>query len=411
MIKLKKITIAFFCFWVLAQVALIIFNWNIVLDSDYRAYQILAEKCVNQSSLYPMKDNLYDNFIWAPGFVNLLILQLKLFGSFKINMFLNLFFNIGIVLMLFVIARKYSSKATALLSVILFCTLYSNYLLVIPTATELPFLFFSLLGLCLSIKGGRFYYLAGVSFVFAETIRPLTIIFLVPVIVLMFLKKENKCAYIRLIFSIVLTALFLGGITFMRVGYFNYKSTTGGYNLIMVANDGARMDGGFNPQIFYDSSSTAFIPGFQNVTELSYSDENRKMTFSERDKKWKSESLRWILHNPFRYLKSYFVRLFHLYDKDLVYDVYQFDSPLANNIMKMVKCLTYYFIVIWAIIGIVKIRYKYFYVLFLITILGTMATCLFPVADRYHYPMMFPIILLAAAALETFIEKHREVRC
>ncbi len=407
MTNLRKITCSFFFFWIFVQILLIVFNWNMISESDYRAYQILAEKCVNANSLYPMNENLYDNFIWAPGFVNSLIIQLKLLGSFKGNMFLNLFYNIGIVSMIFFIAKKYCSEKTALISVILFCSLYSNYLLVLPTATELPFLFYSLLGLCLSIKGGRFYYFAGLSFVVAETIRPITIIFLMSALILMFLKKADKISYVRLLLSILVTASFFGGLTYMRTGFFNYKSTTGGYNLIMVANDHASMDGGFNGDIFYDSSSTAFIPGFQNITTLSYTDESRKMTFMERDKKWKNESVKWIVDNPMRYLKSYFVRFFHLYDKDLVFDVYKFDSSMVNNFMKIVKCLTYYFILFWAVVGFFKIRNKNFYALLSISVMGTLATCLFPVSDRYHYPMMFPLILFAAAAIEKFLENRK----
>jgi hypothetical protein len=39
--------------------------------------------------------------------------------------------------------------------------------------------------------------------------------------------------------------------------------------------------------------------------------------------------------------------------------------------------------------------------------MGTLATCLFPVSDRYHYPMMFPLILFAAAAIEKFLENRK----
>lgn len=405
MFKLRNISIFVFSMWILVQFMLIVLNWNFVPESDFRAYQILAEKCIANNCWYPMPDNVYDNFIWAPGLINLLILQLKVFGGFHVNMFLNLFFNIGILCMIYKLATKFVNHVVGLISIILFCTFYSNCLIIIPTNTELPFLFFSLLGLCLCVKGRNWCYLAGLSFIVAETIRPLTIIFIITAIVLLLLLKEKKINIVKLVGAYAFGALLVGSICYARIGYFNYKSTTGGYNLIMVAND--KSNDGFYPSIFKDSTSTAYIPGFQNVTELSYTLDNKQYTFEERDKKWTDESVKWILNNPIRYTKSIFPRLFALYDKDLVYDIYHSSNPLTDNILKIAKSIVYYIVLLFSIIGLFMVRNKYVYTLLLVTILGTCITILLPCADRYHYPLIFPLIILSSSSIYTLYQKRR----
>ena len=91
---ISKLTIVL---WLLSQVILIIVFWNVEQRSDQGAYIRIATDYYNRGSWYPDDTEIYSSYIWAPGLINLFILELKIFGSLKVNYLINLLFNIGIL--------------------------------------------------------------------------------------------------------------------------------------------------------------------------------------------------------------------------------------------------------------------------------------------------------------------------
>ena len=65
---------------------------------DALAYVELASECIARGTWYPDVHNQYDDFIFGPGYVNLLIGIYHLFGSFSFVRLLNLLMNIAMVL-------------------------------------------------------------------------------------------------------------------------------------------------------------------------------------------------------------------------------------------------------------------------------------------------------------------------
>ena len=180
--KLAKIIVGL---WILIQVVLIIVFCNVDQRSDQGAYLDMANDYFSRGSWYPDIKELYSTYIWAPGLINMFIAELHIFGSLQANYFINLILNICILWNVWFLAKRFFSKRTAYIAVIMFCFTYSNIMAVLPAGTEIPFLALarSAFALCLSNKSIRNLIIAGILLALANWIRPLVITF-IPVILL-----------------------------------------------------------------------------------------------------------------------------------------------------------------------------------------------------------------------------------
>ena len=111
--NIKTIAFAFIALCILIQIFLIISFGDYKQLSDYGGYIKLAQGCLDRKSWYPNSANMYDFYIFAPGLVNYFILQMKLFGTMSVNLWLNLFLNLGIIYFVYGIADKLFNKNTA----------------------------------------------------------------------------------------------------------------------------------------------------------------------------------------------------------------------------------------------------------------------------------------------------------
>lgn len=410
--KLKKIAIWSTVLLIVVQIILIVKFWGIQQGSDQGEYIKLAQDCFSRGEWYPMSEHLYYSYLWAPGLINFFILQLKLFGTVNFNMVFNLLMNLGIVYEIYWLAKRFFSTRTALLSVIFYNLLYSNYFVVVPAGTEVPFLFLSLTAFCLCVVGKmRHVLIAGLLFALANWIRPLVVIF-VPVVILYFLyHRYNWKRYLALVVPMVAFALVVGFATQQKIGYFCFQSSTSGCNLIMTANDKAY--GGVATSLFRDSTSTCYI-------------ENAKsLTFVEKDAIWKERAFEWIKDNPGRFVKLYLLKIGGLFVEDS-----WADRPIlgGNGFVDSVatggasvgvferfakmfaKSIVYYLVGILFCYSLFVHRKEIVSEkgwLLLILLAGILLTCLFSVSPRYHYPFLFTIVIWAAYGFEhRFIAKR-----
>ena len=174
--KLAKLSVGL---WIIIQVVLIIVFWNVDQRSDQGAYLDMANDYFSRGSWYPDIKELYSTYIWAPGLINMFIAELHIFGSLKANYFINLILNICILWNVWFLAKRFFSKRTAYIAVIMFCFTYSNIMAVLPAGTEIPFLALAIsaFSLCLSNKSIRNLLIAGILLALANWIRPLVITF------------------------------------------------------------------------------------------------------------------------------------------------------------------------------------------------------------------------------------------
>ena len=413
--ELKRIkSIAFFlaCVCLIIQVYVLFTYGDFTPKSDAGAYVNYAEECFAANEWYPMHRHLYTNYLFAPGFVNFLIFQLRLFGTLEYNMFINLLLSWAIIAEIWIIAKTIFNECSAWITVIFNSLLYSTWVYFLPPMTEIPFLFLVLTAFVLCLKSQNIFvlFVAGVFFCVANWIRPLAIIYIIVTLLYMFLKKYRYPLYISLFAAYFGSILLIGTFTKSKIGEFAYKSSTGGVNLIMAANDDA--NGTYNALCFADSSKIGYI----------YNSD--KVTFVERDSIWIDRSINWIKDHPFEYFTSYLKRIPYLYVvEDHSDGIVEISHPSVSSsvgtnsfinviLNRLLKNITYYVIIIAFVLTVIFCRKDIFSVkglFLLLLIMGTLGTCIFVVQPRYHSPFLFCMILWASWGINKIISNRRKV--
>src|SRR5450432_1584259 len=104
-ISLTKTMNILLMLWFILQVIIIIYWWGKPQNSDPKHYMEAAQNCFINGTWFPAALNLNAHYLHAPGFINFLILQLKVFGTMNINSILNLLMNLGIAAELYYLAN------------------------------------------------------------------------------------------------------------------------------------------------------------------------------------------------------------------------------------------------------------------------------------------------------------------
>jgi hypothetical protein len=394
--------------WVLAQVVLILIYWGKPQHSDPSIYSSMALCCFQKNSWYPMPEDVYSLYIWAPGFINYLVTQLHCFGTIYATLAFNLIMNIGIAAEIYFLGNYFFSKRTAMLSVIFYCLLYSNLMIVIPISTEIVFLFLSLSGFSLILKEKTAYLIAaGFLFALANWVRPMVIVFIGVSLLFMFIRKYKIRSYLSLLLPLIVVIFAIGMWSYAKTGYFVYQSSTSGNNLVQTANDQA-----------YGGPVAHLIRVPNSALYIEHSD---SITFVQKDSIWKSRAYHWIKKHPVRFAGLYFKKIAGLYIEDSWADRPIFGGAgsagkfatgeistkdfVTIMIGMGLKSLVYYLVLIIFVLTLI-FRFKDFisskgYIL-LILVLGTLLTCIFPVTPRYHYPFLFALVICSAYGVDAY---------
>jgi preprotein translocase subunit SecG len=399
---IKKATLIVFALWCLLQLVILVVYFNHELVPDSAKYISDALQSLTTGTPYPSQKNLYDTYIFAPGFVAYLTIIIRLFGTYKAAMIINLLMNIGIVWGVYYITRRFFDKSTALISVILYCLLFSNLFVPLHIITEVPYLFLCLLGFIFTLQDKPAYLIAGgVAYALAYTMRPLVLAFLIASLVYLFIHKRKLVYYFCLLFVYGLLLFAYSQYNKSNCGYGIVSSTTGGYNLIMTANDGATTIANFS--IYQQPGQPGYIPNAACVP------------FAVKDSIWKARSVVWIRHHPVRYASLVAKRVPRLYSADCwplssVFAINTMSNALQSanqtkalrerRIVQGIESITYYLVMLFFLLALYEERRNIFSdkgTILLIVLLGTGGTCLFPVELRYHYPYLFAITIWAAA--------------
>lgn len=382
--------------------------WDNPLGNDAQGYVRHAMRVLSHGVLYPSFVELYDVYIQAPGYVNFILAPLfSLTPHPWIVMLVQALMLISCLLLVYTIALMSFGRRVAIVAFILFSVLPSTLFSSAMIATEVPYLFLCLLAYWLVLvsleKGIWFCVLAGVFYAFAYTLRPLILAFLVPSILLLLLRRKWFCAGVTLV-SVLIPLFLYGYIIKKQVGIATVTSTTGGYNLLMTANDKA--NGLPDHTVFFRSD------GIDNkVAKGCY-------TYSQRDSIWRKLGIEWIKNNPFKYLKLCLTRVPIMWNKDSFGVPYwggkipdittEYDDFVVYQILGMLVSLPFYIICFLCFISILRsfrrwlrIRNVHLLVLFF----GVGGTCLLPMEARYHFPYMWVVCIWAANEVERLRER------
>lgn len=400
-----KVAIALF---MIIQIVLLIVFFKSPQFSDQVVHMRLATGAFNENSLYPTANNLYDSYIVAPGLINFLIFQLKLLGTMDYNGVFQFAMNMAMLYEVYYIAKFFFSKTVGYIAAILYCLVYSNYLGILIWGTEIPFMFLGMTGLCLCLTTKWYNVLiATVLFAIANTIRPLSILFIITIVIFFAFSKVNWKHYLLLFIPFFVLNFGYGKFNETRMGYYVSKSTTGGTNLLQTAND-------------YADGTTTKGSKIIKLKESKYAYKNNKdKTVFEKDKMWHDAGIEWIKKNPGKYFKMFFYKVPYMYADDswperLVIRDYYYRKASSDNkekreyaISMFFKNIPYYIVFILALFGVVayrkdlyKNRKKAYISLLAYIIIGTGGTVLMPVMARYHYPFLFVLIIFAAYTIE-----------
>lgn len=412
--KAERLAVLSIAVCVIIQVALAVVYWDAPMHNDASSYIALAQGCVDRGHWYPDMVNVHDMYLFAPGMVNLLVLLIKVFGTFKAIIPLNIVMNLGLTGLLYYIGKVFFQRKTACVAVALWSLLYSTWFIVVAPFTELPFTFLCVGVLALVVHAAKksaspwqnaFLYLAsGALLIIANYIRPLAALFLAVVILYMILHKVRRINYICLILPCLAGAYLLGQISLRNTGIFAFQSSTSGVNLIMTACDEAY--GGVCIDPLYKPGSYAYI------------DHANELTFVEKDSIWRTRAINYIKEHPTRYTYLFFNKMARLWLEDSWADRALFPvGGIADQLAAsktwgekmlclggiLMKNLVYYITCFFCLRFVFRkwrcliADYKQLSILALLLIFGTALTCLFSVSSRYHYPFMFIVVLFAAA--------------
>lgn len=185
------------------QVVLIIIFWGAEMHSDAGDFVRLAFKCYQAGEFYPMHSNLYSMYLVCPGLINWFILQLNIFGTLNLNMLFNLLMSCGITYFIFRITKLYFGEVVGYVAILQWNLLYSNWMAVLPAQTEVPFLFLALGCYCISltVKDWQVFLLVGIMIVLANWVRPLIIIFVIPMLLVMLFRRLPAKFFIAMFLS------------------------------------------------------------------------------------------------------------------------------------------------------------------------------------------------------------------
>ncbi len=395
------------CLWVCFQLFLIVHHWDFALHDDALSYRLYAEHCVNNSTWYPDNYTKYGTYIFAPGYVNLLILTKHMFGSYLAINFINLIFNVSVLFFIYAIAKKLFSKEIAKIAAYLFMLLYSNLYIVIAPTSDLPYLFLVMFAMYLLLSGdtARNLIFAGILLSLANWIRPLVITFLIPIFLYMICFKYRKISYLYLIVSYILIQLSIGYFTYRNSGIWVASSTTSGFNLAMCANDNPRMglmNGNFKSDSFYQNLDLA------------------GKVAPEKDKIYRERALQYIKAHPWDYLGlipfkfiflhscdnwservlpgAGFSKLIHVLSK--LYEDNNFLELFKRLSIVFIKSIFFYIATIgfcgYIVSNAKELLFRKENIFILIPLLNICALMFFPIVDRYHYPYV-PILIMYAS--------------
>ena len=285
---------------------LLILTSDIYYTSDASYYYSLAQGCIEHNEYYPSKGHLYEDYIFAPLYINITIIILKVSNSpLSISLF-NFLIILVQILILYKIALRIFSDKIASISVFLYIFYLNTLGLSLLNYTELFFVFLVSLSIYLFLQSKNYsLVLSGIILGGAIAVRPtawvLLIAFLTLQLYVSYKNKKLSKSYFYLYGGIFIFILCFGGWTYSHFGKFEYSSTTGPVNLLIGANDDAT--GGFK--------STVFEKG-----KAGYIEHPETLTYIQKDNFYRDKAFTWIKENPLKWISLAPLKLLHAFAWD-----------------------------------------------------------------------------------------------
>lgn len=307
--KLLKFLISKIKYIVLIYLAIqltIILSSDINYKSDSLYYYKLAQECLEQGEFYPTHIHLNEDYIFAPLYINVLIVLLGISNSpLTIALFNFLIVSLQI-LILYKISLLIFSKNIARISILLYIFYLNNLGFILLNYTELLFVLLISLSLYLFLMGKNYYLiLSGITLGASIAVRPTGFALLLAFIILQIynIYKNRKFVvnYLYIYTGVIVFILFFGGWTYSNFGKFEFMSTNGPVNLLIGANENAT--GGFKAAVFGEGN-----PGFIENSE--------SLTYIQKNDFYRKQAISWIEEHPLKWLTLAPLKLLHAFGWD-----------------------------------------------------------------------------------------------
>lgn len=401
-----------FCVVIACQLVLV-FTFRGDQVSDGMAYKVLAQETAGRSAYYPDEDDVYKPYVFNPGYVNFLALLYRLRQDDLLPMLANIALNVVMACQLYVVGYRLLGKRRIGLLAMLLYLMFPTYIADVTNfRSDLLFttLIFGALVCVFSEKKGR-YALAGILLALANFVRPVAVVFILPLCLYLWLQRITLRRWVSLLLGGLIVTAGIGTLSYVHTGFFTFQSTTGGVNLLIGAHDNAT-----------GAYVSVLDPG-----EPGYLPELDRMTFQEKDAYWRDIAVRWILDHPARYARLIPKKLFYTYAGDAYAFASLYDSrtppapdpPLQNLVTDLLHLRLdaldwrdgvvllnqglYVLLLIGCAGGVIWMIHKRRHLRELVFLggiltLGAGMSALIVGSMRYHYPYL-PVMMLLSAFL------------
>ena len=304
--------------YVVIQIFVLFFlQQNYLSDSFY--YYKLAEDCLTTMSLYPASIHLYEPYIVAPLYVNLILLILFIHNSILSIGLLNIILNLLQLYFLYKLAQTIFNDLTAKITAILYILYLNNLGMIILNLTELLFGVLILASIYFYIKrGAKHIILSGVLAGASLAVRPIGWALLFSIIILelfyWFKNKTKPKQLLPFLFGSILFISTFGLITYYHFDHFVFTSSTAGINLLIGANDDS--NGGFIIEVV-DKGKAGYLPNAS------------KLTYIEKNIVWKNKAKEWIFKHKLKWMSLFPLKFLHLFI---------WDDISISNLLAMPDC-------------------------------------------------------------------------
>lgn len=274
-------------FTLLQLVILAIFGYTPYPDSD--GYQLLAQEAIEYGEPYPVSSLINDYpFLWNIGPINMTAASLALCHSITPLLVIYALMKGTTAWLFYAVTSKICGARTAFIALIIYIVYPANYGESTSLLSELPFMFFIMLGMYLSIVRNQSLF-GGMMLAIANWFRPMAIVFLLAMIIY-FLFKWRKS--LKLFIGYAVTIMIIGCTSMWRTGLFLYQAKTGW----MALTD-------------YSTNHS------QQSMEVR---DNRDWNVSQKDSAWRSLFIDWLKDHPTEYIKQMPAKLVNTYISDNV---------------------------------------------------------------------------------------------
>ena len=400
---LRKIAFVTFAISIVLEI-IYVFSYPVdQISQDAGTYVQMATSAVEKGwNYYPNPTWIHFECCAAPGWINQMILLLRLGLGLRGCQLLNVLFNLGIGILSFRLAKKWFGEKIACISLILF-SIYPTWILSARILnTEIPYIFYLMLGLYLALKDKWVYIvLGGVSIAMANWIRPFLPIFLVMFFIIFAYKyKKQWRPYVQFLSGLAASIILIGCMTYHSIGRFEYQSLTQGTNALMCAWDGATGSADF---CIFDKDGV----GYLDYSEHNYTYWERNQIFLDRAKEWvMAHPWQWISLFPKKFLISYRSDSFYFvnYDKELTPRGIMCSFPNCGfyGWGYLLNHAYYYILMILTLTGLLygcKKKNIPILTIFLYLFMANGASMVAPGMNRYHMVFTPFFVMLAAYAL------------